>query len=85
MKTKESVQTKEYIVTEKAGSTVAGRRVAKGDILTLTPSQAEYERLLGTIIEASAPQKEAAAEDMISAEEAKPARKTAVKAASKAD
>lgn len=38
-----------YQVTDRAGSWVAGRKVAPGDILTLTEEQAEYEIARGMI------------------------------------
>jgi|GEM_PF-6459735 len=70
------MKTKDYIVTKKAGRAVAGRVVAKGDILKLTPIQAEYELLLGTIVEAAVPQEPVG--------EMEPAPKQKIKSASKA-
>ena len=40
---------KAYVVTEKAGDWVAGKRVNHGDTLHLTDAQAEYELLRGLI------------------------------------
>lgn len=47
-----SKATKPYVVTEKAGDWVAGKRVKHGDVLVLTDAQAKYECLIGTIREA---------------------------------
>ena len=41
--------TNPYVVTEKAGDWVAGKRVNHGDILNLTDRQAEYELMRGII------------------------------------
>ncbi|WP_336801983.1 hypothetical protein [Kaistia sp. MMO-174] len=39
----------DYIVTDKAGSHVAGKRVTAGDPISLTEAQARYELLLESI------------------------------------
>ena len=45
---------KEYVVTDKAPSKVAGRRVEPNDRLTLTDDQARFEEISGHIVLAPA-------------------------------
>lgn len=45
------METKNYVVTDRAGQRVAGRRVKAGEELQLTPAEAAAELREGTIVE----------------------------------